>query len=250
MGNKIQRIDNVLHGTRVDIPINTKGLGRTIFEKMKQYRDKILQIDPETGEHQTYENVNKKCIRLALALKSRGIQTGDIIVICLENSMESLVLTYAILFDRANQEFLIKNSLAQLEITPKIIVTGTHRTFGTLIEYLKPHPEEQTFVPNCVGNLQTTAIIFCSSGTTGLPKALSFSHDAILRSCIAMSLNVVDSTTCLHYTSVHHVIAFLWTAVGIFLGGKRIIGGTFSTAKFLKYVEEYKCPDFILCHSI
>lgn len=28
--------------------------------------------------------------------------------------------------------------------------------------------------------------------------------------------------------------------MGIFLGGKRIIGGTFSTAKFLKYVEEYK----------
>ncbi|KAI4471459.1 long-chain-fatty-acid--coa ligase [Holotrichia oblita] len=179
-GNRIQRIDNVLHGTRVDIPINNKGLGRTIFEKMKQYRDKILQVDPETGEHQSYENVNKKCIRLALALKSRGIQIGDIIVICLENSMESLVLTYAILYLNAipitldphislidavhllnkispklifaveNSIELIKNSLAQLEITPKIIVTGTHRTFGALIEYLKPHPEEQTFVPNCV----------------------------------------------------------------------------------------------------
>ncbi|GJQ77866.1 hypothetical protein Trydic_g16119 [Trypoxylus dichotomus] len=270
MGNSIQRVDNVLHGPRVDIPIDDKGLGRTIFEKMRQYGERILQIDPETSEYQTYENVNRKCIRLALALRSRGINAGDIILMCSENTMESLVLTYATLYLNAitvtldphmslidavhllntispklifaveNSIALIKNSLAQLDITPKIVIIGTHRTFGTLIEYLKPHSEEQTFVPDCVGNVKNTAIIFCSSGTTGLPKAICFSHDAILKSCIGLSLTAIDCTTCLHYTSVHHIVAFLFTTVGIILGGRRIIGGRFTPENFLRYVQDYK----------
>lgn len=41
---KIHRIDNILYGREVDISLNNMGLGRTIFEKMKKYSKKILQV--------------------------------------------------------------------------------------------------------------------------------------------------------------------------------------------------------------
>lgn len=39
-----KRINNIIYGPKIDIVLDKRGLGRMIFEKMKEYKDRVLQV--------------------------------------------------------------------------------------------------------------------------------------------------------------------------------------------------------------
>lgn len=41
---QIRRIDNVIYGPQIDINIDRRGLGRTIFDTMKKHNEKVMQV--------------------------------------------------------------------------------------------------------------------------------------------------------------------------------------------------------------
>lgn len=49
------------------------------------------QIDAETGEEVTYEEMRDKSVKLAIWLKRNGIKENDVITICTRNRMRAYI---------------------------------------------------------------------------------------------------------------------------------------------------------------
>ncbi|GJQ77867.1 hypothetical protein Trydic_g16120 [Trypoxylus dichotomus] len=268
---QINRIDNILYGSKIDIPIDKKGVGRTYFEKMKEYKNRIFQINAITGEEQTYEQVNKKCIRIALELKKRGVEKGDVILGCSPNSLDAILPVLSALYVGAipatldpsvslrntihllkitkpkfvfvveNAVELVQSALKQLGLKPLIVVMGIHERYITLsAAFLNPHPEEGTFVPDIPDNVTDTAMIWFSSGTTDLPKAACLSHKSILTAAALQWIDDIDCDAVLYYSSYYWHSANTLSSYIIMKGGKRIIPGNFDPEVVLKLIDRYK----------
>lgn len=171
----------------------------------------FYQINSLTGEEQTYEQVNKKCVRIALELRNRGIQPGDVVLGCSPNSLDAILPILSALyvggipatldpsvtlrdtlhllkttkpkfvFVVENAVELVQSAAKQLGLKPQIVVMGASERYTTLSgAFLNPHPGEAQFVPSIPDSVDDTAVIWFTSGTTDLPKAICLSHKSIL----------------------------------------------------------------------
>ncbi|KRT82222.1 AMP-binding protein, partial [Oryctes borbonicus] len=168
MDKQAHRKGNIVYGPRRDVSIETRGVGRAVFNKIKEYGRKTMQIDANTGTEETYEEVNKKLIRMALEMQRRGIKPGDIILTCSYNSMDAILPVYSTLYLNATTVTLdpmislrdsthlinaispklifvvpeaialIEGAIANLKEAPGIVVMGSHNKYATLSEFLKP----------------------------------------------------------------------------------------------------------------
>lgn len=76
---------------------------------------------------------------------------------------------------------LVVDALKQSGLKPLIVVMGANERYITLsAAFLNPHPDEDTFTPDIPENVNDTAMIWFSSGTTDLPKGVCLSHRSIL----------------------------------------------------------------------
>ncbi|GJQ77868.1 hypothetical protein Trydic_g16121 [Trypoxylus dichotomus] len=263
------RIGNILYGSRKDVSIEMRGLGRAIFNKMNEFKHNVLQIDANTGVKQTYGEVNKKLVRIALAMQGRGIKSGDVILSCSYNSMDTILPVYSTLYLNAvtvtldpsitlrdsarlleavspklvfvvpEAVDLIENTIANLKEKPEIIVMGLHSKYVTLSEFLEPHPDEDRFIPKDVEDMHDVSVIFFSSGTTGLPKPIMHSNYSMSKTCELLR-TVFSFETTFFYTSFYWISAFLFMTTVILTGTKRIYYNTFTPATFMKIIEKYK----------
>lgn len=143
-------------------------------------------------------------------MRKRGIQENDVVFICSSNNMESIVLNVAILYlnaitvtldptislrDSTHLLKLIRPKLVLVEETSldliesalkdtifetQLVVIGYTTEHVTYADFLLPKDGEDDFVPEDVGNIKNTGVIFFSSGTTGLPKGIEISHYSVI----------------------------------------------------------------------
>ncbi|KAK9719156.1 AMP-binding enzyme [Popillia japonica] len=207
---EVKRVNNILYGPEVTVNVDRRGLGVYLFEKFVEHAEDTFQIDAATGDEETYGFVNKKCVRLALEMKNRGIQKDDVVLVCSSNNMDSVVpilgtlyingisvtldptislrdTTHLLKLIRPKMAFveeasieLIESALKDSPIETEIVVMGNRGRYSNYAEFLQPKAEEDTFVPKNVDDIKRTGIMFFSSGTTGLPKAIEISHYGII----------------------------------------------------------------------
>lgn len=172
--------------------------------------DTFFQKEAISNKEETYKCANTKAVRLALNLIKHGITTSDIIVSCLSNRLESLIPHLATLYvgakicalDTSQSEreyryclglvqpkfiFLeekcvktMEKALDTLPVKPVLIVVGDSEEHRTFKEFQNEIPGENEFTPVVCKNCHECAIIFFSSGTTGLSKAVCLSHYGLL----------------------------------------------------------------------
>ncbi|KAF5300679.1 hypothetical protein FQA39_LY11041 [Lamprigera yunnana] len=244
------------------------GVGTTLFEKMQKIPSKTAQIDALTGEVDTYQSYLQRCVRTAIVMRKKGIRQNDGVVVCSDHHLNTSVPMIASYFlgaklSNTDPQFtlkdtvhllgqvlpkmvfvnlgsvkLIENATKQINISPEIVVFGTTEKHTPFSQFLAESLEELEFQPVTVRNLKETAVVYFSSGSTGLPKGICLSHLALLSVCrnLKKPLNFVILSTSPAYWTTYTTL-FL---TAIMSNSCRLILPVFDIVTFWKTVEQYK----------
>ncbi|KAK4873535.1 hypothetical protein RN001_015564 [Aquatica leii] len=254
-------IDNIIRTPDLDYTPDPKGLGYVLHQRMKSFGDKIAQIDGITGKKDTYDFLLQRCIRMAIKMRSLGVTHEDIICTCCLNHFDSCVPYIAALFlgtkvcalDPSLGEQDIVHLLQQ--VTPKIIFVDSdaeeliHKTINKIqkdvkvivvLNVLQPNAEEHCFQPYETNDVFDTAIIFFSSGTTGLPKGICIHHYGML----SQIHNYFNSGCCsdayLTFTSLYWVTSAFVVLATILRGNARILIPKFNPELVWNAITKFK----------
>ncbi|XP_017000485.2 luciferin 4-monooxygenase-like [Drosophila takahashii] len=206
-------------------------LGRIIFHTMRNWPKNVCLICDITGVSLTFEQVLTWAIRIAQSFRKRLLNHKNIIGIAAKNSTYVMPLVVACLMngtpfhavspvlDEATLKHMFsitkpklifcdgnvwqKIHAATIDWRPEIfIITG--KVEGVLsIESLLDYTDDENIYqpePLAEGGNQTV-VILCSSGTTGLPKAICLSNNEVLPMPMANSESVIYTASGLDWTS-------------------------------------------------
>lgn len=240
--------------------------GREIF-----YRD-LVRMD--------YRRLNGRIAQLAHGLKSIGVKEGDVIGVLEFDSHRYLELYFAIpMIGAVLHTINYRLSAEQISYTMNHAedkVVFCHKTLFPLLAAVKPtlqtvekyvlmkdddaapegisfidaeyeallagHPEEYDF-PDFDENSMAT--LFYTTGTTGQPKGVCFSHRQLVLHTLALSgsLSVIDSPVRIHSTDVYmpltpmfHVHAWGMPYAATMFGMKQVYPGQYEAAMLMKLI--------------
>ncbi|VEN42268.1 unnamed protein product, partial [Callosobruchus maculatus] len=263
------------NGYIIDVPPldytpDERGLGYQYFDCMKKYSDRVAQYLEDIDEEDTYEGLLSRCIRVAMELKSRGLTKEDVVIICSTNHKDSCVpfiaclflgipvasldpmlsaldtthllkeVTPKVLFVVPKSVDLINSCLREAEIEAELIVFDKTEDHTSFLELLMPHDGESEFVPESVIDLDQTAVILFSSGTTGLPKGIMISHYALLMQCHTLAETRNFGSVILSYATLYWVSTVLILTVMTYTGGARVICSKFDPRQTWSLLEKYQ----------
>ncbi|CAH1123479.1 unnamed protein product [Ceutorhynchus assimilis] len=249
-----------------------RGLGYEFFESMQQNKDKIAQYIAETGETDTYQSFLNRSIRTALHLKTRNLNKNDVVCLCSYNQKHNCIPLIACTFlgiptasldpsftinDASHLIKLIKpkiffivpevidmitEAMQIAELDSEVVIYGDTEKFTSFNDFLAEHPEEDSFRPVIIDDLSETAIIFFSSGTTGLPKGICSNHRAIYHQGVIMNhLGILGNDAVVLLFSTLYWISALLTLTGCILkGSARLVCKEFDPIKTWYLLDKYK----------
>ncbi|KAH8253389.1 hypothetical protein KR032_005256 [Drosophila birchii] len=248
-------------------------IGKIMFTTMKNWPKNVCQINDSDGSKVIFDEALTWAIRIAQIFKKKGLEYPDIIGLPVRNSTYVMSLAVACflngtpfhavnpVMDEASMTHVFsitkpkiifcdgqeyeKVFAATKEWQPEILtVTDPIGGVPHIESLLDPTPTEAFYQPEPLKEgSQQTAVIMCSSGTTGLPKAVCISNRSLQHDYPMLnSESVVFSFSGLDWSS--GLITFLMATV---IGCTRIITlKAFSPDYFVKLVEQYKINSVIL----
>uniref|UniRef100_A0A6P7GUK9 4-coumarate--CoA ligase 1-like n=1 Tax=Diabrotica virgifera virgifera TaxID=50390 RepID=A0A6P7GUK9_DIAVI len=223
-----------------------RSLGDLFFHSLNRFSERIFQYLADTNEKTTYADILIWSVRVATKLKERGITEHDIICSCSHNQKFSVIPFIATQFLGA----VICN------LDPKL----SHIDTVHLLKLIQPKilfvaEESLDFIESCLKKANvttnivvfddsTTAVIFCSSGTTGLPKGIRLSHRALIKSASTyISLdtnNPMAPSILLMYPTLYWISAAFSLIRVTLMGFASVICKDFDAAHTWKVIEKYK----------
>ncbi|RZB38699.1 4-coumarate--CoA ligase 1-like, partial [Asbolus verrucosus] len=244
-------------------------MGYEFFRMMKFYENNVAQYIVETEEEDTYGSLLLRSIRTSLKMKSEGITGDDVVCLCTYNHFNSCVPFISCLFlgikvasldptlSVADTSYLlqqvkpamiflvpeatnlIETSVELAKINTKLIIFGNSKQHQQFSEYLKPHEDEDNFTPTAAA-VHDTAVIFFSSGTTGLPKGICQSHYALLAQGINAINNGAVTGVNLYYSSLYWISAALFLTGTVLSGTARVVCKNFDPQEIWRIIDKYK----------
>ncbi|XP_062132979.1 uncharacterized protein LOC133843440 [Drosophila sulfurigaster albostrigata] len=265
--------DNTWSGMQRSLMYNQDmSVGRIIFNIMRNWPKNVCQINDEDGITLTNGQAITWAIRIAQHLKNKGLNSQDVIGILGTNSTYLMPLGVACLMNTTKfhavnpiadkdtiqytfgitQPKLIfcdglhyeKIRSATQEWNPEIItLTGNIKDVPNIESLLEPTTTEKFYQPESIENGDQTVAILCSSGTTGLPKAVCISNSSLIMiDMLTTSESIIYLPSSLDW--VTGVWGFLLSTVA---GCTRIISNkAFSPEHFVNLVKTYQINYVIL----
>ncbi|BFG05636.1 probable 4-coumarate--CoA ligase 3 [Drosophila madeirensis] len=181
-------------------------IGQVVYNTLKCWSNNVLQITADDDTVLTNADVLALATRIAIYLKAEGLTHEDVVGIIGKGSTYVMPVAVACFFNttpfhainvsREPQVIARLYSVTKPKImfcdasdyetikevtkewSPKIItLTGRVEGVTSVEDLIKPQPTEAIYKPTplAVGGDQM-AVVLCSSGTAGLPKAVTLSH--------------------------------------------------------------------------
>ncbi|XP_055586584.1 probable 4-coumarate--CoA ligase 1 [Uranotaenia lowii] len=243
-------------------------LGQVVLNLLERTPDKVFQICADTEEVYTCGQVRNLAIHVALNLQKKyGLKKGDVVSMIVTNKACVTPLVFGcfllgtpihtldasfeehdlmhmfkitkpkLVFCESGNLKTIQNSLESLNINATILSLGE---VSVLDELFEPLEAEKSYRPPYLGNSDTTlAVIVCSSGSTGFPKAVCLSHSQLIAPHSWTSH--LGDHILLCFSSLYWISAFHMLMATVLNGGKRITTSKpFSAQYAYRLIEKYQ----------
>ncbi|KAF5305713.1 hypothetical protein FQR65_LT07610 [Abscondita terminalis] len=261
----------VLPETEDDLSIPNKSIGYYLLECLKKRNPNDIIFEDAL----THDTISAKCllvnsIKLVSVFKKLGVEKDDVICMMIENNVNyaSVVLAalYAgIIVNPINPDYTEGEIRRIFEITrPKMVISSETalavlKKFDTIQTVLYtsknghnlPNLEQlikdveidlYSFEPIEVDTSSQLTLILLSSGTTGLPKGVLYTHKNVRAAIICLkSMHLDTKWTCtIQYMPGFHVYGIMMMLGAIFNQTKLVIMRKFETHLFLKCIEQHR----------
>ncbi|XP_076627988.1 luciferin 4-monooxygenase-like [Colletes latitarsis] len=252
-----------------------------ILDNLRANLDHIVQVDTKSGKSFRSKDILKASVTFASALKNYGIVKGDRISVASENHPNFLILmcgifnvgaVYApvnpaytereykhvleitqprVMFVSRKTEMLLSKIASTLSWKMKLIglednaLASNMPTLVDLLEKYKNTVDPYKFEPEPIDDsTKEMAVIFNSSGTTGIPKACSLSHRNIMtfifNSRDERYLNIRRDDKIMLYLPLFHGYAFMIMISTIAFQATAYIMRSFNVDTFLEAIVKYR----------
>ncbi|KAJ7295189.1 hypothetical protein O6H91_12G091800 [Diphasiastrum complanatum] len=229
-------------------------------------------VDVPTGQIVSYEDLHWRVRAAAAGLSRIGIGHGDVVMIVAPNSVEYVVIMFAVMLVGAvvttvNPVYTVAELAYQVkDSNPKLIVTiqqlvekvvsfelpllllGAEQTPPTVSNSLPTYSFSYliSFDPNKLSTTQIrqndTAALFYSSGTTGLSKGVIISHCNLIASTLQVEAHASDEAeTHFSFIPLFHVYGFCTITCGMLRKGHTVvITPRFDFEQMLEAIQRYR----------
>ena len=238
----------------------------------------IVEVDPISNKRRslTYRQFDERVNMVANALLDTGIKKGDFVLHFMRNRIEWLEAYFGIIRIGAivvplNFRFTSSDVKCAVDVVqPRLIIiedklTDTiapiHSSLSTVIkdyicvgenvpkgmknykEFIAGH---STIQPDIQVSEEDYLGIYFTSGTTGTPKAILYTHKNLFAATISNDATVAlaPNPNALMYPPLYHTVSFFLFPY-LLHGGKWTLLLKFSIPDFLKVIEQEKCTEVI-----
>ncbi|CAH1283169.1 unnamed protein product [Diabrotica balteata] len=256
-----------------------RSLGDLFFHSLNRFSERIFQYLDDTNEIITYSDILEWSVSVATKLKERGITENDIICSCSHNQKFSAIPFIAtqflgavicnldpklshidtvhllkliqpkIFFVAEESLHFIEKCLNKANITTDMVVFGKSNKYTQFSEYIIS-VDKRNFKLKSILDNSAPAAIFCSSGTTGLPKGICLSHRALIKSAtLNISLDTNEPTVpsiILMYPTLYWISAAFSLIRATLMGFASVVCKDFDPAHTWKLIEKYKVTSLFL----
>ncbi|KAH6658496.1 hypothetical protein BKA67DRAFT_591458 [Truncatella angustata] len=179
----------------------TKGLlAHTLFEQMATRFPTKTALRDLSSNTLTYQQFDEVTSNLAQFLTGKGVQSGDIVPICMQKSLNTLIAVFGILKagaaftpldpknPRDRNDFIIGDVGARLAITDRVHEALFDSFAGQVINMdgIGTLKASNDSVAASTATPSALAYVIYTSGSTGLPKGVQVSHGAVAASTEGM----------------------------------------------------------------